>query len=129
MRPENTTSTGELIQESVDHIREIFRKEILLAKAEAREEATKAAIAGGMAIGAILFGVFTIHFLLWAVVWALAPNMQFWTASLIVSMGTLVLAAALAALARAKFKTIHPKPERAARQLEETIAWAKRQHV
>ncbi len=128
MRPDER-STSQLVQESIDHVREIFRKEILLAKAEVRQETVKAAKAAGVAVAAILFGVFTIHFLLWTVLWALAPGMQFWIASLIVSLGTLTLASGLGALAYSQFKNIRPKPERAARQIEETVAWAKKQHV
>lgn len=128
MRPDERTA-GELIQESVDHVRELFRKEVQLAKVEVRQEVVKAAKAAGIAVGAILFGVFTIHFLLWSVLWALAPAMQFWIASLIVSVGTLVLAAALGAVAYSQFKSVSPKPERAARQLEETVTWAKKQHI
>lgn len=122
-------NTFQLVQESIDHIREIFRKEILLAKAETREEAAMAAKAAGMGAGAILFLVFTIQFLLWTVLWALAPRMQFWTASLIVAVGTLLFAAILGGLAYSRFKQLSPKPERATRQLKETVSWAKRQHV
>lgn len=122
-------NTLQLVQESIDHVREIFRKEILLAKAETREEAAKAMKALGLAGSAILFFVFTIQFLLWTGVWALAPRMQFWTASLIVATGTLVCTAVLGSMAYQRFKQLNPKPERTARQLKEMVKWAKKQHV
>lgn len=128
MRPEEQ-SAGTLIQESVDHVRELFRKEVRLAKVEVWEESGKAAKAAGIAVAAILFGVFSIHFLLWAALWAMAPAMQFWIAALIVSAGTLVLSATLGVIAYSRFKSVRPKPERAARQLKEAVTWAKKQHI
>jgi uncharacterized membrane protein YqjE len=122
-------STGELVHETVEHVREIFRKEIRLAKAEAKEEATKAGKAAVIAGAALLFGVFTIHFLLWALVWALAPQIDFWVASLVVAAGTLVIALLCGVWARSILRTVNLKPERAVRQLQETAAWAKNQRA
>ena len=122
-------STGELIHESIEHVREIFRNEIRLAKAETKEEAAKAGKGAFLAVAAILFGVFALHFLLWTVVWALAPNMENWLASLIVAGGTLLLAVGLGMAARSTFKSVNPKPERAKRQMEETVQWATKQHT
>jgi uncharacterized membrane protein YqjE len=122
-------STAELVQESVEHVREIFRKEIRLAKAEAKEEAAKAGRGAIAAGAALLFGVFTIHFILWALVWALAPQIDFWVASLVVAGGTLIIAVICGLVARNILNSVSLKPERAVRQLQETAVWVKNQRA
>lgn len=117
-------STGKLVKESLDHVREIFRSEVRLVKAEAAEEARLAARAGVMASIGLLLGALGVNFLLWAVVWALAPEMPNWLASLIVGAASLVAAAIAGWTARSQFQQIQP-PEQTEQTMKENIEWAK----
>lgn len=124
MRP-NQASIGELVQESLDHVRELFRKEILLAKAELKQEAAKTSTVAVLAGAALLFASLGTLFFLWAVAAALAPVIGAVLAPMAVGAGALLLALILGLAARSKLSQIKLKPERAARQLERTVEWAK----
>lgn len=124
MAPTEKT-TSEILQDTLENVSDLFRKELELAKAETREEMRKAAKGAVLGAAGLLFAVFGIHFLLWTLVWALAPELPNWAASLIVAVVTLVVAAVLGVVAKNIFKTVQPAPTRAARQAKETVTWAK----
>lgn len=117
-------STGELLKESVGHIGEIFRSEVRLARAELRAEARVAGM--GVLLGAVgaLFGVFGVNFLLWAVVWALVPDVPIWLASLLVGFTSLVAAGIFLFAGNGKLQQVDA-PRRTAATMKENLEWVK----
>lgn len=99
-------SFGDLVGEVAQDLSTLVRQEMDLAKAELREEATKAGRAAG-AFGAA--GVAGHMFLLFASValwWALANGMDEGWAALIVAVIWAVAAAVLFAVARAQMRRV-----------------------
>jgi uncharacterized membrane protein YqjE len=108
----------------MDQVREILRAEVRLARAEVREEARQAGEAAVVGGAGILFLVFGLNFLLWALVWALAPNMPVWMASLIVAAVAVAAGAALVFAGKKKIQEIEP-PTKTRQSLKENVEWAK----
>lgn len=122
MTPAKTA--GELLKESVDHVREIFRSEVRLARAELRAEAR---VAGqGALLGAFgtLFLVFGVNFLLWALIWALVPDIPIWLASLMVSFTSLAAGGIFLFVGYGKFQQVDG-PKRTAETMKENLEWMK----
>jgi Putative Actinobacterial Holin-X, holin superfamily III len=112
-------STGELLSQVADDLSTLMRQEVDLAKAEVKQEVTKAAKGAGMLGGAgvsahlvLVFGSLTV----WA---ALANVMDEAWAGLLVTLAWAVVAAVLAVTGRARVKRINPKPERTIETLHE----------
>lgn len=126
-------SVGELIGEVAKDLSNLMRKELELAKAEVKAEATKAGKGAGMLAGAgvaahlmliflSLFLVFLITKIfggdsVWDFVWA----------SLIVTLIWGGVAAFLASKGRALLKDVNPKPEQTVESLKEDAQWIKAQ--
>ena len=117
-------TTGELLKEGLDQVREIFRGEVRLARAEIRAEARTAGQGAVLGGAGMLFLVFGVNFFLWALVWALAPNMPVWAASLIVAVVAAATGAVLVYAGKKKIEDIEP-PKRTERTLKENVEWAK----
>jgi uncharacterized membrane protein YqjE len=120
-------SAGEIVKDILASAQEIIRSEVRLAKAEVREEATKAINAGTMLGGGAVVALYGLGFLFAAATAALALVIPFWAAALIVG-GVLAIgggAAIMAGLAR--WKTVHPAPEKTIADVKENVEWLKRQ--
>jgi hypothetical protein len=105
-------SVGQLLGEISEDLSVLFRQEIELAKAEIKEEATKAGKGAGMLGGAALAGYLTVLFLSFAAWWGMANVMDVGVAALIVGLIWAVIAAFLAVTGRATIRRVNPKPER-----------------
>jgi hypothetical protein len=117
-------TAGELLQESIDHIREIFRAEIRLARAEVRAEARVAGEGALLSAAGALFLVFGVNFLLWALIWALVPDVPIWLASLIVCFTSLVAGGIFLFVGYRKFQQVEA-PKRTAETMKENLEWMK----
>ncbi|OAA26659.1 putative Holin-X, holin superfamily III [Frankia sp. EI5c] len=117
-------STGHLVAEVATDVSTLFRQEIALAKAELREEATKAGKGAGMFAGAGGAGFFALVFLLLAFMFGLSSVMALGWAALIVGVLLAAAAGALALLGRRTVRTVHPAPTRTVETLREDIQWA-----
>ena len=117
-------STGELLKESVGHISEIFRSEVRLAKAELRTEARLAGMSVLFGAGGALFAVFGVNFLLWALIWALVPDIPIWMASLLVSFTSLAAGGIFLFVGYGKFQQVDG-PKRTAETMKENLEWMK----
>lgn len=115
---------GELLKLGLDQVGEIFRAEVRLARAEVRQEARQAGEGAALGGAGVLFLVFGLNFLLWAVVWAMAPNIPVWAASLIVAVVAVATGAALVLAGRRKIQGIEG-PTRTGQSLRENVEWAK----
>jgi len=120
-------SVGELVGEVLQDVSTLIRKEIDLAKAEVREEVTKAGKGVGMLGGAGVAGWFTLMFLSLTVAWLLDTWMPLWVAGLIVTVLWGIGATVLALQGRNKLRQVNPKPEQTVETLKEDVQWARAQ--
>jgi len=125
LAPEEPGSLGEIISDISDGLSQLFRKEVELAKAEIRVEATKAGKAAGMFGGAGLAGWLTAIMLSFALTFGLGNVMDLGWAALIVAVLWAVIAAVLFLVARGKAKDVSPMPRQTVETLKEDAKWLK----
>lgn len=118
-------STGELLSRVTSDLQVLFRQEVELAKAEIKEEGTKAGKAAGMFGGAGFAGYMVLLFLSLAAMFGLAAVMDDGWAALIVAALWAVAAAVLYQMGRTKMRTVSPKPEQTVQTLKEDAEWAR----
>src|SRR4051794_18305718 len=119
------TSVGELIGNISNDLSTLFRQEVELAKAEVKQEATKAGKAAGMLGAAGYAGHLAVVLLSFAVVFALSNVIDPGWAALIVGVIWGIVAAVLFANGRKKLKTVDPVPHRTVGTLKEDAQWLK----
>jgi hypothetical protein len=118
-------SAGELMSHITADLSQLVRQEVALAKAELKEEASKAGKGAGL-LGAagyashmiLLFGTF-------ALVFGLGHWVGLGWACLIVTVVWAAGATVFAALGKRTLQTVHPKPERTIESLKEDAQWAR----
>jgi hypothetical protein len=121
-------SVGALVGEVLSDVSTLMRKEIELAKAEIKEEATKAGKGAGMLGGAGVAGYFVLLFLSLTLAWGLGNAMDhLWIGGLIVTVLWAIAAGVLFVMGRAKLREVNPKPEQTVQTLKEDVQWAKAQ--
>ncbi|WP_037902404.1 phage holin family protein [Streptomyces sp. NRRL S-350] len=118
-------SVGDLIGEITQDLTALVRDEINLAKAELKEEATKAGKAGGMLAGAGYAGHLLVVFAGLTVMFALAHAIDIAWAALIVTALWGAAAAVLYTTGRKRLKDVHLKPEQTVETLKEDAQWAR----
>ncbi|MBT2368116.1 phage holin family protein [Streptomyces sp. ISL-10] len=123
--PEQDRSVGELLSAVTSDVQSLFRQEVELAKAEIREEATKAGKAAGMFGGAGFAGYMVALFLSLAAVLGLANVMDAGWAALIITAVWAVIAAVLFVMGRSRMREVSPKPEQTVETLKEDAQWAR----
>lgn len=120
-------SFGDIVKSIIGNVQEIIRAEVRLAKAEVREEGTRAAGAGrNLAIGAVT-GLFAALFLLNAVMFGLTVWMPLWASAGVVAIVLGVAAFVLFRKGQAEWKLFSPKPEKTVETVKENVAWIKAQ--
>jgi hypothetical protein len=119
------TSVGELIGNISDDLSRLFRQEVELAKAELKQEASKAGKAAGMLGGAGFAGYLAVVLLSFALVFALANVMDAGWAALIVAVIWAIIGAVLYANGRKKLKDVDPMPRRTVDTIKEDAQWMK----
>jgi len=119
------TSVGELIGNISNDLSTLFRQEVELAKAELKQEATKAGKAAGMLGAAAFAGYLVVVLLSFALVAALSNVMDWGWAALIVAVIWAVVGAVLFVNGRKKLKTVDPTPRRTVDTLKEDAQWLK----
>ncbi len=128
IRPEgmrDTRTMGEIVQDILRDVQEMFRSEFRLARAEMGAKAGKAAKAGGMFGAAAVCGLLGAAALVAAAIAGLALVMAVWLAALIIGVLLVCAAAAAYAGARAKIKNVTPVPEQTVQTIREDVEWAK----
>ncbi|GLY51429.1 phage holin family protein [Lentzea sp. NBRC 102530] len=118
-------SLGDLVSELTGDLSKLMRQELELAKAEIRQEATKAGKATGMLAAAGFAGYMTTVLLSLALVFALGAVMPLGWAALVVAAVWGIAGGVLYSTGRAKLRTVNPKPERTVETLKEDAEWAK----
>lgn len=117
-------SLGDLFGRLTEDFSLLMRQEVALAKAEIKEEATRAGKGAGMLGGtgiAALFGLMMISF---AAAWGLAAAIPTGWAFLIVAVVWLAAAAALFVTGRRELKELKPVPT-TVQTLKEDAQWAR----
>jgi hypothetical protein len=118
-RDVTSASVGELIGGVTQDLSTLMRQELALAKAEVKEEAVKAAKAGGMFGAAGFAGYMVLLFVSIAAWWGLAEVMAPGWAALIVTAIWAVIGAVLFAVGRQRMREVNPKPERTVQTVSE----------
>lgn len=119
------TSVGELISSISDNLSQLFRQEIELAKAELRQEMSKAGKAAGMLSAAGFAGYMVVLLLSLAAVWGLGNVMDLGWAALLVAAFWAIVAAVLYIPGRNRMRTVSPVPRQTVETLKEDAQWLK----
>ena len=123
--PQIQRSVPEVLQDIVGNLQEIIRSEFRLAKAELKEEASRASkpvVTFGVGL---VFGFYGIGFLLLSLVYWLTTLMAVWLATLLIGAGLAIVAITLMSFSGKKLKRVNPTPDKTIRSLEENLQWAK----
>jgi len=125
----SNTSVGEMIGQVAQDLSLLMRQELDLAKAEVKQEITKAGKAAGLLGGAGFAGYMVLLFGSIAAWWGLANVMdQGWAALIVAGIWT-VIGAFLFAVGRGRMKQVNPKPEltvETVKELPDTLKGAAR---
>lgn len=121
-RPDD--SIGDLLSEAVREITDLFRKEVELAKVEARVEVREAAQGAAALIGAALAATLFLALGSVALAMLLDEAMHRAWAFTIVAAIWLLIAIVLAGVGRARLRRLRPLPE-TIETLKEDAQWAK----
>ncbi|MFF6914010.1 phage holin family protein [Streptomyces sp. NPDC012466] len=124
-RGQEDASVGELLSTVTSDVQQLLHQEAELAKAEIREEATKAGKAAGMFGGAGFAGYMVALFLTLAAMFALGNVMDLGWAALIVTAVWAVIGLILYRRGRTQMRTVSPKPEQTMQTLKEDMQWAR----
>jgi hypothetical protein len=120
-------SVAELLKDVIENVQAIIRSEVGLARAEIREEATKAGAAGkSFGIAAVL-GLYAGAFALFTLYHVLGLFLPTWGAALCVAILTGIGAAVMFSSGRKALKQVHAKPEKTIESVKENVAWLKDQ--
>ena len=107
----DSTSLGDLLGEVTRDISTLMRQEVELAKAEAKQSATKAGKGGGMLAGAGVAGHFVLLFLSIALWYALSELMGPGWSAVVVALIWGIIAAVLASTGKKELKKIKGMPQ------------------
>ena len=107
----DNTSLGDLLGDVTRDLSTMMRQEVELAKAEAKQSATKAGKGAGMLAGAGVAGHFVLLFLSLALMFALGALMPLGWAAVIVAVIWGIIAAVLASIGRKELKQIQGLPQ------------------
>jgi hypothetical protein len=107
----DNASLGELLGDVTRDLSTLMRQEVELAKAEAKQSATKAGKGAGMLGGAGVAGHFVLVFLSLALMFALGALMPLGWAAVIVAVIWGIIAAVLASMGRKELKQIKGLPQ------------------
>src|SRR5688572_18901313 len=101
-------------KEVAEHASGLSRLELELAGLELKRKATELAVGSTLAVVSGVLGLFGLGFALAALAAGIATATPWWVALLIVTAGVMIVAAILAFVAKARFKSATPPmPERA----------------
>jgi uncharacterized membrane protein YqjE len=126
MALQNNRSMTEVLQDIVGNVQEIIRSEVRLAKAETREEVSKAAKSSVLLGAGLVLAVYAVGFLLLTIVYALETTLTPWLSALIVAVGVMLVAMMAVAMGRKRMKEVHI-PEKTVGTVKENVQWAKQQ--
>jgi len=119
-------SIKQILQDIVNHVSDIIRSEVQLARTEVRQDLMhygKASTLIGIA-GVLLF--YAVGFVLLSAVYALQAVMAPWLAAVLVGVAVGIVAAVLYLTGRKKLKQASLRPDKTIKTLEDNVTWFKR---
>jgi len=116
-------SLGTLLGNVTSDISRLFQQEMALARAELKQEATKAARAGSMLGGAAIAGLMVMVLVSFAIVFALAEVMPPGWAALIVAVVWAIVGGALYSTGRSRLRQVSPVPKQTVETVKEDVKW------
>lgn len=119
-RTSGQRSVAGVLADVLVHLQDILRSEIRLAYFQARAELTTFRSAVALMMVAVLGGLVSAIFLLFAIVAALSLVMSVWVAALLVAI---VMAAVCAVLLRSGANLMRSRAEKVAASVEERTPW------
>jgi uncharacterized membrane protein YqjE len=120
-------SIKQILQDIVNHVNDIIRSEVRLAKTEVRQDVTRFAKAGTWIGVAGLLALYALGFILLSAVYALQGVMPSWLAALLVGLAVGIVAATLYLMGRKKLAQASLRPDKTIQTLEDNVTWFKRQ--
>ena len=120
-------SLSKILQEIINHLTEIIRSEVRLAKVEVRDDVTQVTRAGVFFLVGAVFAFQALMFVLLGLVFALGSRMPLWLSAGVVGLGAGVIAIIVLRVGRARLKQARLKPEKTIRSLQENLTWMKKQ--
>ena len=127
MATERDRSVSGLVQDVVGNVQQIIRSEVLLAKTEVKEEASRAAKAARLLLGGAVVAFYAVGFLLLFCVYALSTALAAWAAALIVAVALGITAALLLKIGIKQIRQVSPTPQKTIQSVKENVRWAKNQ--
>jgi hypothetical protein len=118
-------SAPALIGDLISHVTELFRKEMMLLRAELNEKGNQVITAAGMIAGALVLAITALNVLAAALVAALAEFMDGGWAALIVGVVLALIAYLMASSGIKNLKTANLTPRRTAESLSKDATMAK----
>ena len=118
-----------VLQDIMRNVQEIIRAEVRLAKAEIREEASKAFSSMVWVMVGAVCAAFALTFLLWTVVYAVGLVWPMWAATLVVAAVLGIAGAVMLSSGIQRMKHVSPTPERTVETIKENVAWVKQQSI
>jgi K+ transporter len=118
-------SAPALIGDLINNVTELFRKEMMLLRAELNEKGNQVITAVGMIAGALVLAITALNVLAAALVAALAEFIDGGWAALIVGIVLALIAFAMANSGKNKLKTANLTPRRTTDSLSKDAAMAK----
>ena len=108
----SSSSVTGLVRSAIDDVRELFREELALAKAEVREEFSKLAAGSAQAGAACAALWFAAMFALVTAALAITATFQwpYWAGFGLIAVVLTVVGLVLARAARRSFRQVHPMP-------------------
>ncbi|WP_165986791.1 phage holin family protein [Streptomyces sp. YIM 98790] len=116
---------GDLVSEVITDVQTLLRQEVELAKAEIREETSRAGKAAGMYGGAGFAGYMVAVLLSFTAVFALDNVLGLAWSALIVTGVWALIGAVLFLVGRSTMRSFSPKPQQTLESLKEDAQWAR----
>jgi hypothetical protein len=118
-------SIGEIAGDLIGHSQQLLRGEIALAKREVQDGVKQVGIAAGIGVAAWPFALGAIVLLGVSVGFALAELMPLWAGFLVAAAIYVIVAAALALVAKARVKDAQLAPTQTLDSAKEDLTWIK----
>ena len=124
-QPTTQQSVGELVSGIAHDLTTLMRQEVDLAKAEIRQEASKAGKAAGLLGGAGIAGWMVALFISFTLLYLLDSAIDAGWAALVVALIWAVIGAVLLVVGRNRLKSVDPAPRRTVETVKEDVQWLK----
>ena len=120
-------SLKQILQDIVNHVSDIIRSEVRLAKTEVRQDVTHYAKTSAFIGVAGVLALYAVGFILLSAVYGLQGVMSSWLAAFVVGAAVGIVAAILYLTGRKKLTQASLRPDKTIQTLEDNVTWFKRQ--